>query len=501
MASKARYNQLYKVIKFNKPESIVEVGTWTGERALQLIQWALKYKPYVKYYGFDLFEDATDETDSAEFNGKKFHPSAQSVAEMLQTAKDGGLNFDFELHKGNTRESLYAGGPWTIADLAFIDGGHSVETIKSDYEALKACRTIVFDDYYTPDKQGVGPNTQEVGCNSLIDSLSNCVILPTGDMQEGFGAIFMVITPIQANPFPVNFDVKTRNCVEDTVIQDNIRYSRSFVKKLIPLCKKHDRTAVLVAGGPKMHEHIDEIRELSMDLDHEIFCVKTSYKPLVIDYGIIPFACVLLDPRDHVQLHITPIRNDIRFLVASMCHPTTVDLLTEAEANVYFYHALVGANEQEVVKELYKDFQNMPVQNMVCGGSTAAMRSMLIAHMMGFCKFKLYGYDSCYWTEQNMDHKDSLGQPYFWRVNINGRAFLTNLQLYAQAQEFGRLISELIMTRAFDIEVCSDGMFKHIYDTQWKSLPDFQDVMFPVQEDFLSLMKVEELNGDENAPS
>ena len=477
MASKARYNQLYKVIKFNKPETIVEVGTYTGERALQLIQWALKYKPYVKYYGFDLFEDATSETDEAEFNGKKSHPIASEVALRLQTAKNEGLNFDFELHKGNTRDTLYNEGPWRAADLAFIDGGHSVETIKSDYEALKACKCLVFDDYYTPDKQGVGPDTKKVGCNSLIDSLNSCVIMPTGDMQEGFGAIFMVITPITTNPFPVNFDVKTRNCVNDDVIIANINYSRPFVKKVIPLCAKHDRTAVLVAGGPRMHDHIDEIREFSKDLDHEIFCVKTSYKPLVVDYGITPFACVLLDPRDHVQLHITPIRRDIRFLVASMCHPTTVDILTAANADIWFYHAMVGAGEQEAIKELYKDFQGMPTQNMVCGGSTAAMRTMLIAHMMGFCKFKLYGYDSCYWTAQNMDHKDTLGQPYFWRVNVNGRAFLTNLQLYAQAQEFGRLVTELHMTRAFDIDVCSDGMFKHIYDTQWKALPNFQDVV------------------------
>ena len=444
MASKARYNQLYKVIKFNKPETIVEVGTYDGERALQLIQWALKYKPYVKYYGFDLFEDATTENDEKEFNGKRSHPNGEEVAAKLQAAKDTGLNFDFELRKGNTNET---------------------------------CKVIVFDDYYTPDKNGVGPDITKVGCNEVVKSLANIVIMPTGDMQEGFGAIFMVVTPVQANPYPVNFEVKTRNCVDNEVIHSNIRYSRQLVKKLLPVCTKHNQTAVLVAGGPEMHKHIDELRELSARDDHKLFCVKTSYKPLTVDYGIIPYACVLLDPRDHVQLHITPIRDDVKFFVASMCHPTTIDLLTEANANVYFYHALVGADEQKLVQEIYKDWPGSTTQNMVCGGSTAAMRSILVAHMLGFCKFKLYGYDSCYWTEQDMNHKDTLGQPYFWRVNVNGRAFLTNLQLYAQAQEYSKLLTELHMTRSFDIEVCSDGMIAHIHQTQWKPLPDFSTAL------------------------
>ena len=222
--SKNRYNQLFKVIKFQKPKTIVEVGTWSGERALQLIQWALQYTDHVTYYGFDLFEDATPENDNKELNGKRTHPSAAEVSAMLQAAKDYGLNFDFELHKGNTTYSLHVpDAPWRTADFAFIDGGHSVDTIRSDYEALKACKCIVFDDYYTPYKNGViVPDTTKFGCNELAKTLQSCVILPSGDLQEGWGAIFMLVTPAHANPFPVNFQVKTRNCVDNDIIHSNI---------------------------------------------------------------------------------------------------------------------------------------------------------------------------------------------------------------------------------------------------------------------------------------
>ena len=54
------------------------------------------------------------------------------------------------------------------ADLCFIDGGHSEETIAHDgaavLESMPEGATVIFDDYYHPAKDGIG-------CNRFINGL------------------------------------------------------------------------------------------------------------------------------------------------------------------------------------------------------------------------------------------------------------------------------------------------------------------------------------------
>jgi predicted O-methyltransferase YrrM len=95
--------------------------------------------------GFDLFEEASDETDEVEKNVKA-HNNQEEVAERLNAA-----GVSYRLYGGNTRETLPAyTGP--LVDLAFIDGGHSVETIQSDWNEvrhlMKPGGIVIFDDYY-----------------------------------------------------------------------------------------------------------------------------------------------------------------------------------------------------------------------------------------------------------------------------------------------------------------------------------------------------------------
>ena len=114
-----RYMKLLKAVREKSPKCIVEVGTWNGGRAMEMLNLA----PDAVYYGFDLFEDATPETDSEEFNIKK-HYSVKDV-EMRLTG------FKAYLIKGNTRETLKTFKPEIPVDFVWLDGGHSVETTTS----------------------------------------------------------------------------------------------------------------------------------------------------------------------------------------------------------------------------------------------------------------------------------------------------------------------------------------------------------------------------------
>ncbi len=156
----SRYAQLLDVIDECKPRSIVEIGTWKGDRAIQMIQQAAKYHPMDKivYQGFDLFEQMDGEKFRAEYS-----KASWPLSVVRRRIEATGARI--ELVQGNTNEIE---GPADIADLYFIDGGHSVETITNDWALVMSSMTngtIVFDDYY---HSGASP---EFGCNVIIDKL------------------------------------------------------------------------------------------------------------------------------------------------------------------------------------------------------------------------------------------------------------------------------------------------------------------------------------------
>jgi len=132
----------------------MEIGTHSGKNAQRLSE-TCKF-----YYGFDLWEEAK----SYEHNGK-------GVADM-NLAKSR-IKCPHELIKGDTRvtlpEFLKRG---VKVDFAFIDGGHSVETIQSDWDCVKQMLNpgaiVVFDDYYDPPKK--------YGANEVVKNIPHKIL-------------------------------------------------------------------------------------------------------------------------------------------------------------------------------------------------------------------------------------------------------------------------------------------------------------------------------------
>jgi len=176
-----RYDTLLELIDKYKPRSIVEIGVWNGANAIRMINRAKQYHSDITYTGYDLFEEASAETDQKEFNVKG-HNSVKAVGAFIRS--ETGITP--VLIKGDTNETLKLD---VIADFVFLDGGHSVETIAHDYEAVKNSKVIVLDDYYTD-----GVDTSKYGCNQLLDSFNrNHQILPHKDPVKGGGFCQLVV--------------------------------------------------------------------------------------------------------------------------------------------------------------------------------------------------------------------------------------------------------------------------------------------------------------------
>lgn len=165
-SSYKRYANLIIIIFKLKPKIILEIGVYKGARSIEMIQAAKLFNNNVKYYGFDLFED---------FFKKK------NILKNEFSKKPENLNFiknklnkfcDVKLYKGYTKKTLPVFLRKKIKpDLVFIDGGHSVKTIKSDWNFIRKIihnKTIViFDDYYSNANNIVN----KFGCNKIINNL------------------------------------------------------------------------------------------------------------------------------------------------------------------------------------------------------------------------------------------------------------------------------------------------------------------------------------------
>lgn len=199
MKNPERYAAVTTAIRTERAKNILEVGTWNGERALAMAAAALQESSKVTYTGFDLFERMTADKSKAEFNAKTPTPESL-VRDKLDAFRVKRPGFTFLLHKGDTRETLpkfLANGRTGSVDFVWLDGGHSVATVASDWEncrkAVRPGGVILLDDYYSKMEPSF---LREFGCNTLIKRLTmegyNVKILPTKDPVVGGGIVQIV---------------------------------------------------------------------------------------------------------------------------------------------------------------------------------------------------------------------------------------------------------------------------------------------------------------------
>ncbi|MAF36677.1 hypothetical protein CL622_06190 [archaeon] len=175
-----RYSQLYKIVNRVMPINIIEIGTWNGDNAIRMIKIAKKYHPKksINYFGFDLFENLSQKKLKDEMSLRPLHKK-----EFYEKLGKTGVNV--QLFQGDTILTLpEALKNLPVPDLVFIDGGHSLKTVASDWKNIKniisSQTAVIFDDYWV--------NQTSAGCKPLIDSIDRVIyevdILPIFDIHD-----------------------------------------------------------------------------------------------------------------------------------------------------------------------------------------------------------------------------------------------------------------------------------------------------------------------------
>ena len=462
-----RYAQLAELIRTYKPKRIVEVGTWNGGRAIEMALAAFENRDRVHYTGFDLFQDATAETDKKEQNTKPhnhFDAVVKRLEEFSEKMKEKNKTFTFSLLKGDSKETMpKAKKELKKTDFAFIDGGHSEETILSDYENLMHVPVVVLDDYYAKDADGKIPGDEFLGTNRLLETMkenSRVYVLPSQDRVKDGGTVHLMVRlktedlpdlPKSLSRTPII--VQPRDCVPKEEILDNINENIDLIKDwdFVQNCDIHDEHIIIASAGPSLD--FEELKAVQEKNNAKIVCVKHSY-PLLLEAGIQPWACVILDPRpiSGTSTHgivrtelFKEIDQTTKFFIASMTDPSVTKFIMDKTKNVYGWHAFSQAvadivnGKAEIDYKLKIDKDNA---TFVSGGTCAAMRAIGMMHIFGFRNFHLFGFDCSVdglTEEQKKEKLDDGVRPKYMPVEINDCHFWTTGELLAMAQDCEKL--------------------------------------------------------------
>ena len=489
-----RYNQLAELVRQYATDNIVEVGTWNAGRAIEMSLAAFEKSDKVHYMGFDLFEEATEELDIKELNSKA-HNTLKAVEKRLidfanKMNRDEKV-FSFELFKGDSKDTLKkTKKKLKNMTFAFIDGGHSEETVLSDYKYLKHVPCIVFDDFFSKDVDGNILGDEYLGTNRLVNSLNKdkrITVLPSQDRVKGGGRTHLAVLlngkdlpdiPTELTKVPIIINPK--DSVPKEYIWANINKNIELISKwdMIKACSINQEHAIIISGGPSTD--YEEVRRVQKETNGKIICVKHSY-PDLLEACIQPWACVILDPRPitGTSTHgvvrsslFEHIDDETNFFIASMTDPSVTNFIQSKTDKVQGWHAFsqavatqVKSQEGEKLK-IEKQLNISEDAVFVNGGTCAAMRSIGMMHIFGFRNFHLFGFDCSIDkepSEEDLKKKIRNETPKFMKVETNGKEFWTTGELLAMAQDCEKLFDNS------DIEMNvklygEDTLVKEIYD-------------------------------------
>lgn len=459
-----RYKQLADIVRFyaegRDTFSIVETGTWNGGRAIEMALAAFEKVDTVHYRGFDLFEEATEETDKLELNIKA-HNATEAVgrrlAEFTVKMKEQGKNFTHTLHCGNTKETM-KGKRFDDVDLAYIDGGHSYDTVKSDYTFLKDVPVVVFDDYYSHEDEEFLNNPDYNGIIRTFEEIkdTNKYVLPSDDPTAFGGKVHLgVVVSKKEKDLPQEFMrvpiiVKPKDSMPQDDIHKNIIYNVEKIGDFdwVKQYKTNNKHAIIASGGQL---DMDKIKEVQEKYDAEVWCVKHSY-PRLLDAGIKPTACVILDPRpvDGVSTHGVK-RKDLfkkvdpstLFVIASMTDISAVDYIMSKTDNVKGFHAFTDAVRDTERDDKFVVNPKLPIPGgtvFISGGTASATRTVGLLETLGYRNLHLFGFD-CSVPEDAVDKnaKDEIGNSKYLHVETGGIKFWTTGELLALAQDLEKM--------------------------------------------------------------
>lgn len=156
----------------------------------------------------------------------------------------------------------------------------------------------------------------------------------------------------------------------------------------------------IAAGGPSLKDSLGALHGTKARI---IAC--NGAHDYLINNGIIPWACLIMDTCEESWRVLKEIRNGrnlrpetpVKYLIASQVHYRLIDLLVEHDCDVRIWDFMgeVDASTAPICSRAENG------RFYAALGSTVALQAILMAYNMGSRDIDVYGMDSCYIGEEH----------------------------------------------------------------------------------------------------
>jgi len=323
------------------------------------------------------------------------------------------------------------------------------------YNIMKSARKVFFRISTTPDvmgprylKQHLHLTVQDYAWWTNKFQQHGAIILHSEDLG---GAVDFYVT-CWHDELPTDVLINTST---DKVLE-NIKSNAAFTgKSVMPHQLQPDMEVAMLCGGPSLNDYESEILELH-DQNIPIITMNGSYN-WAQDRGINNVNQCVIDARPFNKRFVEPVRDDCNYFIASQCDPSLFEVLPPERTHIW--HVTTSPEAIEAIGDSYKDWA------LCGGGSTVALRAIILMRLLGFRKLTLYGFDSCvrddnhhaYTQDENNSKLDLVP------VMVGDRTFHCQPWMAYQAVEFGKMMKTL--GNEIELTVKGDGLIAYMLET------------------------------------
>lgn len=279
-----------------------------------------------------------------------------------------------------------------------------------------------------------------------------------GEINKGFDIMTSAVPFDELDGFDIKEHEGTLNTSEAEIVA-NISWSiRQQYPQVEPCPTQEDMVVAIVGGGPSLASSMPVLKARWKEGDFKVVSLNGTHDYL-IKHGVEPSAHIQLDARPHNARFVANPIEKCKYLMASQCAPEVFRNLRGHE--VYLWHSFNTRSDKKVLVDYYFG-RLFPI----VGGSTVMLRSFHLLRMLGFPKFEIFGFDSCYMGNEHHSYpqeENNYNRRNCIQVKVGDRIFVCDGWMLSQAKEF------LDLTRKigdhWELVVHGNGLISHIIQT------------------------------------
>lgn len=222
-------------------------------------------------------------------------------------------------------------------------------------------------------------------------------------------------------------DIKVQSAVSETIRFEQSSRNCGIYKRRLKILPRNDKRAVVVGYAPSLEKAVPEIAA-EQKLGATVVTVSGAHDYL-IERGVIPDIHMDCDPRETKAHYTRNPRPDIKYWIASCCHPKLVDNL--AGYDLTLWHVLNSNEDYRIVDEIDRD------GFLVQGGGSVGCRAVNVMFTQGYRSFSCYAMDCSFGENEEQHAGEHLGRlQKVMLARCGDRWFKTSGSLVAIARGF-----------------------------------------------------------------